>query len=359
VVANFEALRAVAQRFDLQMDPAEQSLGSRRARLTGVIDGHAFELSQWQANYVYLDARAFRRVPGDLGLALAPAGLWDKLASAFGGGDVAVGDPTFDRAFCVRAQDPSRVAALLDPALRSTLGPWADMNFVATDEDVLLRWSRPLWVTGALTTRDVVSADEIAEQVRSVVGLAAALDAATANVPPSPALAAHVAAFASYARAHGLQYSASPLAIAGPVAGGTLTARASARGKGVFLAIRLTFEPSLATLVRLAPRRWKDLLSRSMHEGEVFRPTGDAAFDAAFVTSVGGDGNVRAALPDAARAKLVALDRDAGDVTLDVQGLSVTTRGLPSPEGFSALLEDICEVERALRTVEHVARGYR
>jgi hypothetical protein len=121
------------------MEPAEPSVASDRARLRGEVQGLRVELSQWQANWLYLELRAYWRAPADLGLTPAPASLWDKLAAGFGGQDVTVGDPAFDRAIRVGAHEPARVRALRGPALRDALASWIDAgsDFVITDECVL------------------------------------------------------------------------------------------------------------------------------------------------------------------------------------------------------------------------------
>lgn len=59
--------------------------------------------------------------PLALGLAVRPEGSWDSLRALFGAQDVSLGDPTFDRAFVVRATDLHRLDAVLDGDVRRSM----------------------------------------------------------------------------------------------------------------------------------------------------------------------------------------------------------------------------------------------
>jgi hypothetical protein len=56
---------------------------------------------------------------GDLGV--GREGFWDMLGKAFGGQDVQLGDPAFDKMFRVTTSQPAMAPALLTPAARQAL----------------------------------------------------------------------------------------------------------------------------------------------------------------------------------------------------------------------------------------------
>ncbi len=205
-------------------------------------------------------------------------------------------------------------------------------------------------MTGALTTRDVLTVDELAQSVTATVSLAAVFDRELARLGPASVVSARLEAYGAFARSQGLDLSPSPLRLRGTVPGGALRIYARAAGEQLVASVTLTFEPALPTRLLVRDRRWIGLKPGPEPAAARGLRTGDASFDRAFATSAENDTAALARLSDQVRTGLVALLGPIGDGTLDEQSLSFTTQSLPEPDALRALVEQLLSLERALRS---------
>lgn len=287
----------------------------------------------------------------DLGLALEPAGPGAKLAELVGHGDVHVGDEAFDAKFEVHGLEAARVLALLTPALREALLRWhaAKARFVVDDACVFLRLPmKALWGTGALTQRDVNTPEQLLQNLRAAMALADLFDDAAQTLPPAKALTQHADAFRAYATAHGLGFSAAPLAVFGRVAGSQLYGHALVREKRLAVSLELRFDNPLPETLRVESKSALSFMRR-LKAFATDTDVGDPAFDDAFELLVASDGVARRWLSDPVRRGLLVLHDEVGDVTLTPRGISIETRDLPEPAGIGTVFERLCDVERSLR----------
>lgn len=361
MIANFTVLQHLAAQLGLRLEPTEQALLTTTAQLSGLVDGTYVELHQWQADFLHVYLRAYLAPPADLGLALAPSTLGAKIGALLGRHDTQVGDAAFDDAFVLHAQETARAQALFTPALRETLLAWhkAKVDFVVTDESVYVALPMvALWGTGAFTSREVIPAEQLLDNLRAAIGLAHAFDAAIRTLPPAEALAGHVAAFRAYAEANHLAFSPSPLEVHGHLGNAQLFAHPKVLAEGVVVALELRFDAPLPATLHVRPRRLLDVFSRLKVRGAP-TPTGDEAFDDAFHAELADGSAAKQWLTEPVRSALVALQTDVGEVELNARGLRVTTRALPPAEAFAGIFDRLCQVERELRVAIQAAGPYR
>jgi hypothetical protein len=87
-------------------------------RIHGVVDGVPIQV--WFGPHATHIAALLTR-PAPIDLSIATKGLIGKLGELFGGHHDGIGDDVFDRAFSLKASNPSSVAALLSPDARRAL----------------------------------------------------------------------------------------------------------------------------------------------------------------------------------------------------------------------------------------------
>lgn len=87
-------------------------------QITGVVDG--VPLRMWFGSHSTHVAALLSR-PANVEVGIATKGLVTSLKELFGSHSAGIGDANFDNVFSIRATDPSRVAALLDPDARRAL----------------------------------------------------------------------------------------------------------------------------------------------------------------------------------------------------------------------------------------------
>jgi hypothetical protein len=346
MVANFESLRHVARELGLAMEPREQAVGTTTALLSGSVSGMPVELEQWALDYLHVYTRAFFTPAADLGLTIEPAGLGAKVGALLGWNDVQVGNAAVDDAYVIHGREPERVAKLFTPAVTERLILWKGADFLVTDECVHLSLPMaPLWFTGALTTRDIHSPEDLTNNLRATVDLAATIEAALRALPPSTLLAPWADTFRAYADAHRLAFSASPLSVTGELGGGQLTIHPRVTRDSVVMSVGVRL--SLPAALRVRAKRVTDVFARLRPSGGP-APTGDQEMDELFTVTVAEGSPAMAWLTEPVRRGLVALQKDSGDVEIDGRGLTLTTRALPAPEAFPALLDRVGEITRGL-----------
>lgn len=89
-----------------------------------------------------LELHATPLEPGpECGLTVRPATLGDRAAVLFGGEDIEIGEPRFDRAFRVRCLQPARARAIFDEEMRATLFEISSLSeeLTLTERSLLVR----------------------------------------------------------------------------------------------------------------------------------------------------------------------------------------------------------------------------
>ncbi len=316
--------------------------------LSGVLDGQRLSVRLWRGDFVWLECEALFDPPADLHLHIAPEGVLSKARALFGKHDLEVGDAAFDAAFEVKAHEPERARALLGPELRAILLPWKDAGslFHVDDRGVHL----------SVHTGTYYSEPEpalIVQNARAVGHLARAFAQALAHVPPSLVLGSHVEAWRSFAQAHGLELSATPLRMSGALA------RAGYRGAdavpfsarvvplgdreyGVELRVRVDLDPPF--MLRVRPAHWYDFAERH-HE-----KTGDAAFDGALRVTTDDPEAARRVLGESVRGALLSLHAEYADVAIEDGELAVRTRTMIEPAHFGDVIDRMAAVAREMRS---------
>lgn len=334
---GYEQFQWAAENLGLHIDPSSSHRLSDRVTLDGELDGLRVEVEQWAGQFVHVDFTAHLAPQADLRLSIREAGVASKLGELLGRHDITVGDPGFDSAFVVKADEPARAAALLTPALRESLMQWKRSGavFYITDECVKL-----FVLPGTMTT---LGAADLVANLQAVAALARALSDALRAVPPSEHLGPHIAAWRDYAARYGLGFSPSPLRAWGSLEGADFVARATAvhdHAWGVDLSMRFT--QRLPWFVRVRHARFFDFLERTGDAAHT--ATGDEAFDHALRVTTTDPARAQRLLDRAVRAALLDLQTHEGDVVLDRGGLSVRTRAMADPSTFGRVVDRVAAV---------------
>jgi hypothetical protein len=263
-----------------------------------------------------------------------------------------LGEDTIDSEFIVGADEHARVVDLFDEAVKRELVALHARSFDVKLTDQGASISRIQ--DGAIDAAWIVSA------LRGAAAMTAHLDEARSKVRP-PASLAHLAdPLRSFALRQGFSFARTPLAIDATIEGRSLRiASVRAGRKRHHLAARADFEAELG--IGLAVRR-QGLLDglRTLLGGQDIL-VGDAAFDARFLIRADADKaeRVAALLDHEARAALLALDGEVGEVAIDDRGITVD----PIPPDRDAekvirMIDTLAEVTgRVGRNLLHGAGG--
>jgi hypothetical protein len=337
---GYDMFAKVAADLGFTIEPRENRLLLAEHTIEGSLDGVHVKVWQWQGQFVHVEYTAWLSPPADMRLHVQREGIVGKLGHLFGKHDIEVGDPEFDRAWKVKADEPARAQALLNPEVRKVLAAWkkADLNVRITDETVHF-WMIP----GSYRT---VAQDELVQNIRALAAIVTVLNAAMKNVPPSTALAPHVDAWRAYANARGLQFSASPLRVTGKLEGSNVVARAVAIEDDAWgVDLSLAFETRLPFGLEIRAARFFDF----MRSGEAPRvELGDAEFERELCVTSTEPPKAKAFLDESVRRALLELHRSAGDVQLDARGISVRTKSMTDPSAFGQIAERVATVARKL-----------
>ncbi len=337
---GFQAHKEVALKLGLRIDPSEGAFTLAKHTIDGVLDGVRLQVYQWQGQYVHVEFTAWLNPPADMRLVIEPAGIGSKLGHFLGKHDIEIGEPTFDAAFTIKADEPERAKKLFTPELQEVLLGWkrAGANLRITDETVHY-WLIP----GAWKS---LTKDELENDIRVLVVLARALNAALTGVPSSQIHAPHVDAWRSYAAARSLDFSSSPLRVMGKLEGSLVSARAVAVDDQKYgVDLQLHFDEPLPFTLRVRPKRFFDFLEAT---GEASNIAIDPAFDDEFRTITTDDVKARAFLDPAIRSALHDLHVADGDVTLDARGISVRTKTMTDPASFGGIVDRVAAVARKI-----------
>jgi hypothetical protein len=285
-----------------------------------------------------------RLVPAlDLGLVLRSqmAVIGGLEAFFLGLTDHKLGDPAFDDAFIVHADEAARVHALLHPHTRSVLLRAASAATVnVTDLEVVIEEAgepREAFLQWALAT---------GAQLAILIGHA------RARVPVAASLLPLLRGYQEAARRLGLSWMTTPLAVSGNIDGVEVYSHALRTNKGAFGAQVIAVFPSpLGLGLSIRPKKDFSLLSRlgGLEDVEV----GHARFDDAFIVRAGDKARLARALNDEVRAALFAIT-EAGSIEVSDTMLAVRLPYLPEPR---AVPDFIARVSTLAKTMHHRATG--
>jgi hypothetical protein len=200
----YDEYREVARKLGLRLAPEDPGLLTFSFVLEGDVEGHFVQLLRTCGNGASIRTTSPLRPAMDLGLSVRRAGLLSSIAELFGAHDIVLDDPDFDDAHAVRGDEPERVRALLQPALRARLLSLQISDIELTDA----QFSSTLSVSAENVVNIELALREAALVARTVEG-------ALARVPPAAVLRGHHDAWMAFAREHDLQASATPLSMVG------------------------------------------------------------------------------------------------------------------------------------------------
>ena len=264
-----------------------------------------------KSQQTYTVASSPLEVPLDLGLSVRAHGFFEDLFR--GGGDIVVGDPVFDSRFLVQADEEHRARAALTPRLRGLLRPPVPSGtaLALSDSGCVVECrgtcDYPPWLIAAI---------ELAAQA------SAELARARAAVPVATPLAPYASAWASYARARGLQGLDTPLCMWGTLEGVALRAYAVRAGRLCYaLEIQVGLPQPLGLGLQIRPQHTFDRLSSLFGAQDI--ELGDPPFDGAFVVKAHEPAAVRELLDAPTRATLLAVHQSVGALSVSDDGLTV------------------------------------
>lgn len=342
MLANFDPYYVLARELGLHISPAGgPGLFDTGIHVNGTFEGRIVAIRRHIGRGPFVAFRAPLDPALDLGLSIRPSGTLESLKEVFGAVDVEVGDPAFDEAFALRADEPARATAFLQPSLRAAILACRDSPLAVHDDEVVLTY--PLGPLGF--TED----DELLRgALRSITSIAHAMEAARAATPPATDVAPLVASLQAFARERNLACAFdTPTRVAGTLAGLPTWVAARRRKKGIVdLEIGVRFEQPLGfhfgvTTARTGLGTWL--------QGEDLQ-VGDAGFDRAFDVLTEDREALLALLDEGTRATLLELGRGR-TLRLDGTGLRLSDLAADfDPAALPAVIETSAEL------VKHLAR---
>lgn len=285
-------------------------------------------------------------MPLDLGLGLMKQGfLDDAFSGLFASEDHIIGDPDFDKAVIVRADEPARVMALLSsPDLRASVRALANAGtFHVTDSGCRIE-----------RVGSIDNAELLVWFMRLAVRITKLMEQMRARVPMAAPLVPHRAAWHRFAAQHNLAACDTPLAMWGTLDGDRMTAFANRVDRLSFgLKVTISFAQSLAAGINLRPANTMDAVSRFF--GFTRRDeTGDADFDRTFSVHAADAERARLILSDNVRTMIRNLNARVGVVTMIDDSVAVEARWLSRrPEDAMFLVEHVRELARVIERNAH------
>jgi hypothetical protein len=336
-----EAWRNTASRLGLQFVPGRiwGTLNGQSVQCGIEIRGGGKNQETWTVVWGFVQPKL------DLGVAVHRENtIIDALASLFGAQDIEIGDPSFDRAFVIKGDEPSRVAELLRPDLRMFLirAKEQQLDVQLTDLGMMVQ------------TRGAITSQPWIESVLSMMAHAAALvSAAREQVPISSALAPHYEVWSSFARAHGLQGMTTPFAMWGDLDGSKVTVSALRTGQCQYKAQVLVHYPTPLQLgLRVRPGGTLDAVFTFL--GGQDHKIGDPAFDAAFVVKANTTTQLRQIFDMTVRQTMLNIVQRVGPVEVRDDGVAVTTEGFPRDP---AVIPQLVDVIKGVAQAVHANAG--
>ena len=262
---------------------------------------------------------------------------------AGGGQDRDVGDPEFDRACVVHADEQERVVRLLGPTLRRLLVTvdWGGNSYLLSDAGFQIECqggvSEERWLEWAL---------------RTVAQAGTLVEAARPSIPIASALHGHRNEFRRFAAESGLGEMDTPLCMWGRMSGVNVLAYTVRTGPlHYMLQITVRFDEPLRRRLLVRPAGRFDALGRLL--GGEDHDLGDEPFHRAFVVRGSDPEQLPVLLDDDVRRRLLDLNERIGSVELTDDGVSIRLPTLGKPELVPML------VEHAKTVAERVYRNAR
>lgn len=326
-----ETYTGVARRLGLSADTRGLSLqgrmGDRRLWIGEVMVGHGpqRQLVTWGV----VDLLR----PLGLGITLRRRGLSERLFRRGRAPEVDFEDPELARALEVRGDDRARVRALFTPevrgALRLLMARWPDV--VVTDHSVRVHLRQP-----------ESSERRLEALVDAMLALCEGLEEARRRIEPPPRLAPLAESWGPMRDRLGLDLEPWLPAAAGSPDGRRLVLAPRREAHGYAAELRLYFRPHPETGIRVRTQ----LQAEDHWSVGQDIPTGDAAFDAAFVVKGWDPGRIRALLTEEARRSLSTLGAQ-GALELDDHALVMHQLPL-EPEALEPLAREALRLADAL-----------
>jgi hypothetical protein len=327
-------------------------LGLEYARGTvfGSLDGQQVSLrtetrGSGKSKRTYTVVTSMLSLPLDLGLRVTQQGYFDDALAAIGlKTDILIGDPAFDAAFLIGADEAHRAQALLTPSLKHALsritesvmlsdaGFWLEVQGTVDDEK---------WLTWAL---------------RTAANIATRMEESRKRVPVATPLAGHRAEWKRFAASVGLSRISTPLCMWGELEGTHITAHAVRVGPLTYqMDVRVKFDLPLHMGLFVRPASTFDDLATLF--GREDHRLGDPAFDPAFVVQTARPDRLPEVLEEGARRLLIELNRRFGSVQVTDEGISIRVGSVPAdPRAVPALAGRVREAAKRI-SENAVGRG--
>jgi hypothetical protein len=274
--------------------------------------------------------------PLDLGLSVSRQNvIFEVVGKLFDAEDHEIGDLTFDKAFVIKGDEVSRIKALLTDDLRNFLLEIQNLGQSVTLNDRGI----------SIAMRGSITDINRLEYCLQAVARGANLVRATRDqVPIASPLKPHYEAWASFARANGLQGITTPFLMWGEIDGVQVSVFALRSGRLNYSAqVQVHFPEDLRHGLLVRPAGSLDALS-ALFGGQDHK-VGDAEFDKAFVIQTYSTDRLGEILDEPVRKTLMQIKKSVGSVEVSDQGVSVTTPGFPrEPSGVPQLINTVKDV---------------
>lgn len=290
-----------------------------------------------KSKQVYTVVSSMPSLPLDLGLHVTHQGYFDEALVTLGlKTDILVGDPAFDAAFSISADEPHRAVMLLTPALRRALS--------AIQEPILLSDAG-----FSMSTRGAVTDEAwIAWALRTAAGITAQVKEARRRVPVATPLAGHRVEWKRFAAQAGLSRMSTPLCMWGELEGTRISVRAVRVGPLVYqMEVMVYFDLPLHLGLFARPAGAFDDLATFF--GRQDHRLNDPAFDPAFVVQAARSDRLAEVLDEGARRMLVDLNRRFGSVQVNDEGIAIRSASMAAdPRAIPALTGPVREAAKRI-----------
>jgi hypothetical protein len=292
-------------------------------------------------------------LPLDLGLNITQQGYFDDTFRALGlKRDIQIGDPAFDAAFAVSADEPHRVQALLSPDLKAAMH--------AINEPIVLSDAG-----FSLSRRGVIEDEQwIAWALRVAANVTGKVKEARRNVPVASPLAGHRNEWKRFAASVGLHRMSTPLCMWGSLNGTQISAYAVRVGQLSYrMEVLVHFDMPLHVGLYVRPAATLDEIA-SLFGGED-RRLNDPAFDKIFLVKASRPERLPMIFDETARKMLVDLHQRFGAIQVRDDGMTLRSESLVAdPSGIPRLatyLRDAAKriSDNALGSETHQGGPYR
>ncbi|NUQ76301.1 MAG: hypothetical protein HUU21_22410 [Polyangiaceae bacterium] len=278
----------------------------------------------------------------DLGLQVTTKGFFDDALASLGlKRNIKIGDPGFDAAFSISADEPHRAAALLTPELRHALSGITE-PVVLTDSGF------------SMSTSGVIDDEKwLVWALRAAANVAAQMAQARRRVPPASSLMEHRAEWKRFAEATGLSRTSTPFCMWGDLEGTRISARAVRVGPLAYqMEVQVFFDLPLHMRMFVRPAGALDDLAAFF--GREDHRLNDPVFDPAFVVQSARPERLPEVLDEGVRRLLLDLNRRFGSVQVTDEGISLRNTSMAAdPRGIPALVGHLREA--AQRITENAA----